>query len=85
MVKHQLNMQETWVQSLDGEDALEKEMAPTPALLPGKSHGWRSPVSYSPWGCKESDTTERLHSLSLSLGDQSFGASTSVSVLPKNI
>ena len=34
---------------------------PTPVLLPGKSHGWRSLVGYSPWGHKESDTTERLH------------------------
>ena len=34
---------------------------PTPVLLPGKSHGWRSLVSCSPWGHKESDTTERLH------------------------
>ena len=33
----------------------------TPVLLPGKSHGQRSPVGYSPWGCKESDTTEQLH------------------------
>ena len=33
---------------------------PTPALLPGKSHGWRSLVGCSPWGCEESDTTERL-------------------------
>ena len=38
---------------------------PTPVLLPGKSHGWRSLVGYSPWGCKESDTTELLHFLSL--------------------
>ena len=30
-------------------------------FLPGKSHGRRSLVGYSPWGCKESDTTERLH------------------------
>jgi len=30
-------------------------------LLPGKSHGQRSLVGSSPWGCKESDTTERLH------------------------
>ena len=36
----------------------------TPALLPGKSHGWRSLIDYSPWGLKELDTTERL-SLSL--------------------
>ena len=31
----------------------------------GKSHGQRNPVGYSPWGCKESDMTERL-TLSLS-------------------
>ena len=36
-------------------------MAPTPVLLPGKSHGWRGLVGCSPWGCEESDTTERLH------------------------
>ena len=29
---------------------------PTPALLPGKSHGWRSLVGCSPWGRQESDT-----------------------------
>ena len=34
---------------------------PTPVLLPGKSHGWRSLEGCSPWGRKESDTTERLH------------------------
>ena len=33
----------------------------TPVLLPGKSHGRRSLVGCSPWGCKESDRTERLH------------------------
>ena len=33
---------------------------PTPVFLPGESHGWRSLVSYSPWGRKESGTTERL-------------------------
>ena len=36
-------------------------MAPTPVLLPGKSHGRRSLVGCSPWGREESDTTERLH------------------------
>ena len=37
-------------------------MAPrTPVLLPGKSHGQRSLVGCSPWGRKESDTTEQLH------------------------
>ena len=34
---------------------------PTPVFLPGKSHGRRSLVGCSPWGRKESDTTERLH------------------------
>ena len=34
---------------------------PTPVLLPGKSHGRRSLVGYSPWGRWGSDTTERLH------------------------
>ena len=29
--------------------------------MPGKSHGRRRLVGYSPWGCKESDTTEQLH------------------------
>ena len=31
---------------------------PTPVLLLGKSHGWRSLVGCSPWGREESDTTE---------------------------
>ena len=39
----------------------EKAMAPTPVLLPGKSHGWRSLVGCSSWGREESDTTEQLH------------------------
>ena len=34
---------------------------PTPVLLPGKSHGQRSLVGCSPWGRRESDTTEQLH------------------------
>ena len=34
---------------------------PTPVLLPRKFYGWRSLVSYSPQGRKESDMTERLH------------------------
>ena len=34
---------------------------PTPILLPGEFHGWRSLVGYSPWGHEELDTTERLH------------------------
>ena len=37
-----------------------RKWQPTPVLLPGKSRGQRSAVGYSPWGPKESDTTERL-------------------------
>ena len=37
-----------------------RQWQPTPVLLPGKSHGWRSLVGSS-WGRYESDTTERLH------------------------
>jgi len=35
-----------------------RQWHPTPVLLPGKSHGQRSLVGYSPWGGKELDTTE---------------------------
>ena len=38
-----------------------RQWHPTPVLLPGKSHGQRSLVGCSPWGCEESDMTERLH------------------------
>ena len=37
------------------------EWHPTPVLLPGISHGRRSPVGCSPWGHEELDTTEWLH------------------------
>ena len=43
-----------------GED-WRRQWQPTPVLLPGKSHGWRSLLGYSPWGQEESDLTERLH------------------------
>ena len=38
-----------------------RKWQPTPVLLPGKFHGLRSLVGYSPWDHKESDTTEGLH------------------------
>ena len=38
-----------------------RQWHPTPVLLPGKSHGWRSLVACSPWGRYESDAIERLH------------------------
>ena len=53
--------QEIWVQLLDWEDPLEEEMAAHSSIL-----AWRIPQTeepgglYSPWSCKESDTTEQL-------------------------
>ena len=49
-------MQETWVGKIRW-----RAWQPTPVFLTGESHGQRSLVGYSPWGHKESDTTERLH------------------------
>ena len=49
--------QEMQVQSMGREDPLKEEMAALVFLL-GKFHGQRSLVGYSPWGRKESDTTE---------------------------
>ena len=43
------------------EGKKRRQWRPTPVLLPGKSHGWRSLVGCSPWGLWESDTTEQLH------------------------
>ena len=71
--KNRLAMQETQVQSLGQEDPLEKGMATHPVFLPGESHGQRNLVGYSPWGDKESGTTERL-TLSLSLGQMLSGS-----------
>ena len=40
---------------------MRRKWQPTPEFLPGKSHGRRKLVGYSPWGRKESDMTEQLH------------------------
>ena len=53
LVKNQPAMQEASVQSLGWEDPLEK--GKPPVLWPEEFHGL-----YSPWGRKESDTTEQL-------------------------
>ena len=52
LVKNPPAMRETWVRSLGREDPLEKGKATHSSIL-----AWRIP--YSPWGRKESDTTER--------------------------
>ena len=43
------------------EDFRRRQWHPTPVLLPRKSHGWRSLVDCSPWGCEELGMTEQLH------------------------
>ena len=49
------------VRNLDGFDPWVRKIPwrrkwqPTSVFMPGESHGWRSLVGYSPWGCKESD------------------------------
>ena len=42
-----------------GKIPLRRKWQPTPVFLPAESHGQRSLVSYSPWCCEESDTTEQ--------------------------
>ena len=62
MVKNPPKMQETWVQCLGREDPLEEGMTTHSiqyACLENP-HGKSSLEGYSPWGCKELDTTEQL-------------------------
>ena len=51
-------MGETWVQSLSWEDPLEKGMATHSSILAWRIQWTEEPGGYSPWGCKELDTTE---------------------------
>ena len=53
----------SWPRLSDFHFLWRRKWQPTPVLLPGKSHGQRSLVGYSPWGHKESNTTQRLHFL----------------------
>ena len=62
-VKNPPAMQETRVRSLGWEDLLEKKMTTHSSILTGKSHEQRSLADYSPWGRKESDTTEAIEHL----------------------
>ena len=62
MVKRLSTMRETWVPSLGQEDLLEKEMAIHSGTIAWKIPWTEEPGRlHSPWGHKESDTTERLH------------------------
>ena len=49
------------VSSLGGENPLEKIRQPTPVFLPGKSHGQRSLVGYSPWDSPGQNTGVGSH------------------------
>ena len=70
MLKNLPVVQETWV----GKIPWRKEWQPTPVFLPGESRGQRNLVGYSPWGPKESGTTERLTlSLTLTIKKRTFG------------
>ena len=62
-LKHLPAMRETRFDPWVGKIPWRRKWQPTPVLLPGKSHEWRSVVSYSPWNHKEPDTTERLYFL----------------------
>ena len=66
-VKRLSTMQEIWVDPWVGKIPWRRKWQPTPLLLPGKSHGWRSLVGYSPWGCKELDATKHTHAVSHTL------------------
>ena len=50
-----------------GKIPCRRKWQPTPALLPGKFHGQRSLVGYSPWGGKESDMTEHSTAQSIDI------------------
>ena len=54
-------MQVTWVQPLDWEDPLEKEMVTHSSILAWEIHGQRRLVGYSPCGHKELDMTSQLN------------------------
>ena len=50
--------QETRFDPWLGKIPWKRKRQPTPVILPGKLHGQRSLVGYSPWGRKESEATE---------------------------
>ena len=61
-VKNLPVMQETQVRSLGQNNPLEEDTASHSSILAGKLHGQRILAGYSPWGHKQSDTTEALNS-----------------------
>ena len=73
--------------SWGGKIFWRRKWQPTSIFLPGTFHGWRSLVSYSTWGRKESDTTEPLHLTSLQANNKMFAFSSVIrfSILPWRI
>ena len=58
-----------WVRKIPWKRAWQ----PTPVFLPGESHGQRSLTGYSPWGCKELDTTAvTQHARTLLVGMKTY-------------
>ena len=57
-VKNWPAMQETEMPSLGQKIPWRRKWKPTPVFLPGKSHGQRSLVGYSPNSHKDLDATE---------------------------
>ena len=70
-------MQETWVQSLSWKILWRRERLPTPVFWLGEFYGLGSP-----WGRKESDTTEQL---SASLSNRGKKKKASLSSMPQSI
>ena len=60
MVKNLLQCRRPGFNPWVGKIPWRREWLPTPVYLPGEFYGQRSLAGYSPWGFKESDTTEEL-------------------------
>ena len=60
MVKTLCVVEDIGDRSLGREDPLEKEIATHSSILAWRILWQRSLADYIPWGCKESDMTERL-------------------------
>ena len=58
MVKHLPAMRRPGFNPWIGKSPWRRKWQPTPIFFPGKSHGQRTLIGYSLWGCKESDMTE---------------------------
>ena len=54
-----LGKRKMWGKLVASFELQRRRWQPTPVLLPGKPHGWRSLVGCSPWGHEESDTTQQ--------------------------